>query len=537
MRATFPPAPPQRGNTPLWLTVLMVVLVLAGCQMPQQKPPDIRKDSDTHTHTSANPDQPTDAAAERPVRVPRIPMHDLPDALAADLWEDIRQSFQLDHGLDQSRVQQELRWLQSHPSYFTNLQERMQRYLPHIHAEIVARQLPGELALLPIIESALDPYALSRSGAAGLWQFIPTTATRFGLERNWWVDARRDPVQSTSAALDYLVYLNGHMRDWHLALASYNAGEGTILRAIANANGERSYWRLRLPRETSVYVPRLLAIAAAIADPDKHGIVLPDLTAETPFVTVDTHGPFDLTKAAAALGVDVGALYEWNPALNQWATPPQGPHHLHVPADLADTAQVSISAVPEDERVQWLRVRVAEGETLSHLARRHKTDVATLRSINRLNGSHIRAGQALLVPRSQPARGALAGPGRGSSHSYKVKPGDSLWAISRAHGLSVTALARANDLEPDQVLKVGQRLNIPATTAGTSANGSRRPEANREVIRKVRYGVRRGDSLARIATRFNVAVNDLVEWNKLDAKRYLQPGQNLLIYVNVTAAE
>ncbi|MFU8814821.1 MAG: LysM peptidoglycan-binding domain-containing protein [Pseudomonadales bacterium] len=507
-----------------------MLLILAGCQMLPQT------GSDTGVAKSSG----APALPVQLVEIPRIPHKALEPAADADLWEQIRSRFELDHALDRRRVQQQLRWLQANPHYLPRLQDRLQRYLPHIHAELVARDLPGELALLPIVESALDPYAFSHGGAAGLWQFMPVTASRFGLPRNWWVDARRDPVLATTAALDYLEYLHGYLQDWHLALAGYNAGEGRVRRAVRQSSGGSAFWDLRLPSETSAYVPRLLALAAVVADPAAYGLELPPLEPEPTFVTIATHGQFDLIRAAAALGIEVDALYEWNPALNQWATPPQGPHHLHVPVALADHAQQSISAVPEQERLQWLRIKVADGDTLSHIARRHKTDVATLRSINSLSSNRIRAGQALVVPRT--AARVAAGPASRPRPSveYRVKSGDSLWAIARAHRVSVDALARENQIGPREVLRVGSRLTIPraAPGAGTAAAVSGQPpHATRDVVRRVNYGVRRGDSLAKIASRFNVAIGDIAAWNELDVKNYLQPGQKLLIYVNVAAAE
>jgi membrane-bound lytic murein transglycosylase D len=527
MRATFPATPTTTGLQRA--LALAALIFLASCQLqPWLTPPE----NAAVTTTLAATESSTVAAFEiEPVALPAIDKKPLPPPKPVDLWTEIRDSFALDHALDQPRVQQELRWLKRHPSYLPRLQARMQRYLPYIHQRVRERGLPGELTLLPIVESALDPYAFSHGGAAGLWQFIPATAKRFGLPRNWWVDGRRDPVLATEAALDYLEYLYDRLDDWHLAVAGYNAGEGNVYRAVRRAGGERSFFALRLPRETRAYVPRLLALSAVVADPARHGITLPELSPERTFVTVETHGQFDLMKAAAVLELDLDTLYEWNPALNQWATPPDGPHALHVPMSLADVAQARISAVPEDQRVQWLRYEVDQGDTLSHIARRHHTDVATLKRVNRLAGTRIRVGQALLIPKSSDALAAYPVADRRPEGDYLVQPGDSLWSIAREHRIAVATLVKANHIGPKEVLRVGQRLVIPGTTPVTA------PAVSRDVVRKVRYGVRRGDSLSRIASKFNVAVRDLVRWNSLDVGKYLQPGQQLLIYVNVAAAE
>ncbi len=284
-----------------------------------------------------------------------------------------------------------------------------------------------------------------------------------------------------------------------------------------------------MPKETSAYVPRLLALAAVVANPDSYGLSLPEVTPEVQFATVDTEGQFDLIKAAEVLEVELDDLYRWNPALNQWSTPPEGPHRLHVPLAMADDAQARLSGVPEQERVNWLRIKIRNGDTLSQIARRYNTDMATLRKANNLRGSSIRAGKALLIPKSSQAMSNYPIASHQKRGDYQVRPGDSLWSIANAHQVSVAALVRTNHIGPKEVLSVGQRLDIPG-----AAPASR---ASRDMIRKVRYGVRRGDSLARIASKFNVAISDIARWNELSVDRYLQPGQSLLLYVNVAAAE
>ena len=466
----------------------------------------------TDLQPPVNPPQPP------PVINPRLTVVERPD-----LWRDIRRSFELRHHVQERRVQQELRWLERHPQYLNNLRPRLDRHLAYIHQRVRDRGLPGELALLPIVESALDPYAFSPGGAAGLWQFIPATGKRFGLARNWWYDGRRDPVAATEAALDYLEYLYKRFGDWSLVLAGYNAGEGNVRKALRRGGKDASFWELKLPRETSAYVPRLLALAALVDQPSQHGISLPALAPRVPFTVVNTSGQLDLGVAAAALGTDTATLYRWNPALNQWSTPPDGPHHLLLPVEIGGNAQVRIDAIPAHERVHWLRVTVRNGDTLGELANRYRTDVASLRQANNLRNTPIRAGRALLIPNSPDALQnpvARRTPGR----TYVVRPGDSLWTISRAQQIPLARLMKANHVGPRDVLRIGQQLTLP----GETSSG---------VIRKVRYGVRNGDSLARIASKFNVRVRDITTWNNINARDYLQPGQSLMLYVDVAAGE
>ncbi len=498
--------------------ILVVVALLVGCQThPTPSAPETVKF-----------EPPPPVAVPLPVIKPTVTY-----TLKPDLWRDIRDRFQLAHSLDQKRVQQELRWLRENPRYLHNLKPRMERFLAYIHGEVAARNLPGELALLPIVESALDPYAFSHGGAAGLWQFIPATAKRFGLQRNWWYDGRRDPIAATQAALDYLEYLHLLFEDWHIAVAGYNAGEGNVRRAQRKAAPDATFWEMSLPQETRMYVPRLLALAAVVTDPEAYGLTLPQLSPGVPFVAVDTQGQFDLAKAAETLAMELDSLYDWNPALNQWATPPNGPHRLMIPALDPSRSQAALSAVPASERVRWLRIKVANGDTLSEIAHRHRTDTATLRRVNNLTGSSIRAGQALYIPKSgsAPSRSPRGRTQQGLD--YAVRPGDSLWTISRAHGVSMTRIMKANHVGPKDLLKVGQTLRIPGVQrASPGADGD-----GREVIRTVRYGVRKGDSLARIAARFNVRISEIARWNQLDVNNYLQPGQSLKLHVNVAAGE
>lgn len=526
------PHAPMTATIQKWLGTTLAVVsltMLTSCQLQRGQ------HSASDEATLAQPDPLAASTLEpEPVPAPLSPPEIDPElALLPEqnFWHELRQGFSLDHSLEQARVQQELRWLKRHPHYLARLQQRIQRYLPYIYVEVMRRDMPAELALLPIVESALDPYAFSHGGAAGLWQFIPATGKRFGLTRNWWYDGRRDPVLATQAALTYLQYLENRFDDWYLALAGYNAGEGNVKRALKRGKGERDFFRLRLPKETSAYVPRLLALAAVVANPDSYGLSLPEVTPEIQFATIDTEGQFDLIKAAEALEVELDDLYRWNPALNQWSTPPEGPHRLHVPLAMADDAQLRLSGVPEQERVNWLRIKIRNGDTLSQIARRHNTDMATLRKANNLRGSSIRAGKALLIPKSSQAMSNYPIAGHQKRGDYQVKPGDSLWSIANAHQVSVAALVRTNQIGPKEVLNVGQRLDIPGVAPGAT------PGASRDMIRKVRYGVRRGDSLARIASKFNVAINDIARWNELSVDRYLQPGQSLLLYVNVAAAE
>ena len=472
------------------------------------------------------PEQAVEPAAVRPVVISRPPPTLTPRVdyrLRPDLWRDIRSGFALDHHLEKKRVQQELRWFTRNPTYLQRLQPRLQRHLGYIHQRVQARGMPTELALLPIVESALDPYAFSPGGAAGLWQFIPATGRRFGLNRDWWYDGRRDPIAATEAALDYLQQLHRRFSDWSLAVAAYNAGEGSVMRAQRRSPPGATFWELPLPRETRAYVPRLLALAALVKQPDAYQVELPQLDRKIPFSIVDTGSQIDVAIAARSLGVDIETLYQWNPALNQWATPPAGPHRLVVPGNTAASYQAQIASIPQDARVNWIRVKVAGGDTLSHIAHRHNTDVASLRKANNLRSNTIRVGQGLYIPKSSRAVDSYPPSRSRRDATYVVRQGDSLWTIGRKYGVSVTKLMKANHVGPKDALRVGQRLRVPNATD--------------KIIRTVNYGVRPGDSLAKIAARFNVQISDIASWNQLNVSNYLKPGQSLKLHVDVAAGD
>jgi len=241
-----------------------------------------------------------------------------------DLLGRLRDGFELERE-DNSRIQGELKWFVSHPDYLDRVFTRAQRYLPHITSELDRRGLPLELALLPIVESAYDPFAYSHGRAAGLWQMIPGTAKRFGIKQNWWYDGRRDVVDSTRAALEYLEHLHTYNEgNWLNAIASYNSGEGNVRKAVRRnraAGKPDDFWNLRLSKETSAYVPRLLALVEIVRDPAQFNVTLPYITDAPQFVVTDIDTQLDLALAAELAGVDVDTIYSFNPGYNRWRWP------------------------------------------------------------------------------------------------------------------------------------------------------------------------------------------------------------------------
>ncbi|MDJ0712169.1 MAG: LysM peptidoglycan-binding domain-containing protein [Woeseiaceae bacterium] len=465
-----------------------------------------------------------------------------------DIIEALRRGFELTYD-DNQRTAAELRWYKKHPDYLNRVFTRAQRYLPYIVAELERRDMPLELALLPIVESAFDPFAYSHGRAAGLWQMIPGTAKRFGIKQNWWYDGRRDIVDSTRAALDYLEYLHElNDGDWLNAIASYNSGEGNVLRAARNNRKKGKpvdFWNLKLPRETSMYVPKLLALVEIVADPGQHNLTLPVVVDEPQFVVTDIGGQLDLALAAELAGVDVDTIYRFNPGYNRWSTDPAGPHQLVLPIDVAETFVSALGEVPQRERVRWKRHKVESGEAISQIAEKYSTTVSALRAANNLRGNTIRAGHHLMIPvatkplsaYSQSADARLAKKQNrkrpGSKVEHVVSSGESFWTIAQRYKVTHRQLAAWNGMAPGDTLSVGKKL-VVWTKAGSDSPATS-PLTTGSTKRKLRYTVRNGDSLYIIARKFRVGIDQIARWNGLDKNKILRPGQKLTLHVDVTA--
>jgi len=466
-----------------------------------------------------------------------------------DVLARLRSGFALTYA-DNHRTAAEKKWFVKHPEYLNRVFKRAQRYLPHIVAELERRDLPLELALLPIVESAFDPFAYSHGRAAGLWQMIPGTAKRFGIKQNWWYDGRRDVIDSTRAALDYLEYLekfnNGN---WLNAIASYNSGEGNVRRAVrrnTRAGRPIDFWNLSLPKETIMYVPKLLALVEIVADPAKYNLTLPVVIDQPQFVVTDIGGQLDLALAAELAGIDVDTVYQYNPGYNRWSTDPSGPHSLVIPIDVAKQFAVALKAVPKSERVRWQRHKVRNGEAISQIAEQYNTTVTTIRAANNLTGNTIRAGHHLMIPiatkplstYSKSADARLAKTQNrtraGNKLEHIVAGGESFWTISRRYKVTTRQLAAWNGMAPRDTLSVGKKLVVWTNTAVATPRTSP-TQALGNTTRKLNYTVRSGDSLYLIARRFRVGIDQIARWNKIDKHKILRPGQRLTMYVDVTA--
>jgi membrane-bound lytic murein transglycosylase D len=503
-------------------------------------------------------------------------------AKPADLFARIRSGFML-QDVDEPAIDSQANWFANHPDFLSRTWSRASLWLYYIVGQLEQRNMPRELALLPVIESAFKPYAYSRADASGLWQFVSDTGRRFGLKQDWWYDGRRDPIEATRAALDYLQALHDEFNgDWLLAIAAYNCGELLVEREIQRnerLHRPTDFWHLRLPAETRGYVPELLAMRRIVADPAKYGLEFTPIPDEPYFVKVATGGQISLKVVADIAGISVDDLYELNPAFHRPWTDPTGPFWLLVPADAAEGLQQTLAQLTPDERMRVGHYTVQRRDTLAHIAREFKTSPEVIRELNGLSPREVPVVDAdLRVPApdiqlpEKVEQAALLADHRGRrsrgryvARVHVVRRGDTLYGIAQRMGTSVRSLAALNGISPSDTLHTGQRLRLRAGSASTrsagvhvhhsthtrrasllasaaarhaaSARASAAAEASAagraaaSVGRRLSYVVRRGDTVYRIARALRVTVHDLLAWNDMDDARNLRPGQVLVAFV------
>jgi membrane-bound lytic murein transglycosylase D len=466
-----------------------------------------------------------------------------------DAWHRLQQGMQLTPVLN-DRVSAQLNWYLNHRGYLERVMQRARLVLPFILDELEKNNLPTELALLPIVESAYQTFAYSHGRASGMWQIIPSTGRFLGLKQNWWYDGRRGIIESTRAAIGYLNTLAGEFNgDWDLALASYNAGPGKIRNAIRynrKRNRPTDFWHLtRIRKETKNYLPKLYALKELFGHPERYALELLPISNEPVFEIVDLDRQIDLALAAELAGLTINELYQYNPAFNRWATSPSGPHRLLLPKDKSEQFKQALSEVPAEKHIKWVRHKIRTGETLSEISRKYRTTTALIKSVNKIRGTQIRAGKYLTIPTatkslksytlSKTARlNKIQNTRRsGNKQVHVVRQGQSLWSISRRYGVSTNALARWNGMAPIDTLSVGQKLTVWTNKESPVQSLVNLTEAGpNRGLHALRYTIRKGDSLYRIANKFNIRISDIRRWNKIG--KYLQPGQKIKLYIDIT---
>ena len=512
---------------------LFLILILSGCQVSTISQPSPAPVIAPPSTTSQAVDQELTVIAES---APTLSQN-MPDY--TNVWQRIGAGLSLFESNPHPSVDNELQWYANNQKFIDRITERAAPFLFWIVEEIESRGLPLELALLPIIESGYNPSAYSSQHAAGLWQFMGPTAESYGLTQSWWYDGRRDPLSSTVAALDYLEMLYAEFdNDWLLALAAYNAGEGAVKSAIrrnTRANRSTEFWQLPLPGETVGHVPRLLAIAKLIANATDYGVILPVIPNEAYLEVVELNFQIDLALASNAANLEPGLLRTLNPGYLQWATHPDNPQYLVVPKSKSEEFRAAIANIPVEKRVTWDRYEIRSGDTLGGIATQFNIKVDVLQKVNNLIGSRIVAGRSLMIPRfsSLQLTSVPTTAFQGSSsfqaapNSYRVRRGDNLWRIARKFDLHSFEIAKWNSISIDSLLHPGQVLVLtpPGFIASLDISESGMPD-------KVLYRIVKGDSLARIAGKFGLTVDDIVAWNNLNPKALVFPGQELELFVS-----
>jgi membrane-bound lytic murein transglycosylase D len=447
-----------------------------------------------------------------------------------DIWDVVRNGYQLQDEIGiHPRIEQQRLWFVSNPSFVEKVGERSSPYIHYIVERLRERDMPMELALLPMIESAYNPFAYSSANAVGLWQFIPSTGRYFNLRQTSWYDGRRDVMASTNAAMNYLSRLHEMFNgDWLLALAAYNAGEGRVSRAIERNQKlglPTDYWNLALPQETQNYVPKLLALSQVVLTPQAYGVSLNPIANEPYFEQIAVKKGVDLSRVAELADLDEDLLYQLNPAFKKRITL-DGPQHLLVPTDKAETLVATLTAMKPQELLNWQQYTVRSGDNLHSIANRYQLTVSALKDLNKLSSNRLRIGQVLSIPGQpalQPNQPTLQNVATRATtpRSYRVKSGDSLWQIAKAHKVSVKDVRHWNKLSGNN-LRAGQTLALHAGSMPLAANGERRSTRY--------YKVRKGDSLSLIAKRHKVQLKNLRRWNPQTSSA-LKPGQTLTLYL------
>lgn len=454
-----------------------------------------------------------------------------------DVWQRVRAGFIMTPASPLNKpTQKQLSRFLKNPQYLDIVAERARPYLHHIVSELDKRNMPMEIALLPVIESGFKPYVYSSSGAAGIWQFMPATGRVFGLEQNGWYDGRRDIVASTDAALDYLQKLHGDFGDWQLALAAYNAGEGRVGRAIKKnkkAGKNTDFWSLDLPAETTAYIPKLMAVSHLVFQPSHYGLTLRPIENKPVFAVVGTGSQLDLALAAELAGITSDELYQFNPGFNYWATQPGGPHEIVLPIEKVDNFKRKLAALPAQDRMQWERHKIKQGESLGVIAENYNTTVSVLKKTNKLRSNNIRAGRHLLIPVSvgkasdfvshdKVAKKKIAKKPKNSRKVvHVVQKGDTWWDLANDYDVDVRQLASWNGKLPRDTLSLGQKLTVWSSDNQASPNNSK----------AIDYQIKSGDSLWKISKQFDVSVAEVREWNGLSARALLKPGQTLKLFL------
>ena len=469
------------------LAFVLAAALLAGCATPS--PPGMPGDPVLTTGPVAKPQVP--GGPLQAITPGQVGSHQIASTEPPkELWDRIRRGFAMPD-LQNELVTDREQWYASRPDYIQRMTERSSKYLFHIVEELERRQMPTELALLPFIESAFNPQAVSSAKAAGMWQFMPATGKYFDLKQNAFRDDRRDVLASTRAALDYLQKLYGMFGDWHLALAAYNWGEGSVGRAIAKnqrAGLGTSYTDLNMPAETRLYVPKLQAVKNIVANPQAFRTELPLIENHPYFQQVLITRDIDVALAARLADVKIEDFKALNPSAHRPVIIAAGTPQILLPWDNATVFQRNFEAYTQGQYASWTAWSAPSTMNAAEAARRTGMSEADLRSVNNIPPRMlIKAGSTLLVPRSAKVENDVTSHVADTAQvsfspevvtrrtTVKARKGESVATIAKRYGLSAASVAEWNKVSTSSAFKLGQQVVVflPVKSHASASSRSR----------------------------------------------------------------
>lgn len=491
--------------------VLLASLLLAGCQS---------------THIPESSQKSNEIASKSAYS--SLEWLKTPSGQYQDLWNYVGNDLSI-KAPNNDRVKREKARYLKNKSYLPTVANRAEPYMYWIVEQIKQRDIPMEIALLPIVESEFNPHVVSPAKAAGIWQMVPTTGSYYGLRQDEWFDGRKDVIASTKAALDMLERLNEMFDgDWLLTVAAYNSGEGRILNAVKRNKSRglpTDFWSLSLPKETTVYVPRLLALADVVKNAERYGIDMPISNPDKAIDQIDIGQQIELAQVAKLSGVPLNKLKSLNAGYKHKVTPPNGPHRIAIPKSHTERF-INALAAHDNRFIDSVSYVVKSGDSLDSIATAYQSNRYIIAKTNQLADASLKAGRKIIIPaynsvvnesllkqKSQKEKKQVVE----RKGRYTVVSGDSLYKIARKLGVGMNDLQRWNSLGKNAMLRPGHQLTY---------------YVNSNNARKITYSIKRGDTMTSIARQFNLDIEDMLSWNTTLANAHqLSLGDKLTLYV------
>lgn len=482
---------------------------------------------------------------------------------ADNLWDILRDEFSLRHFEESYAVQNKIDWYMRNQDYLLRVASRAAPYLYYISQQVRKRHLPAELVLLPIVESAYDPFSVSSVGASGIWQLMPGTAMSLGVKQDLLYDGRRDIIASTRAALNYLAYLQSFFEgNWLLAIAAYNTGEGNVLSAIKRnirEGRDTEFWSLPLARETRDYVPSLLALAAIISRPDKYPVYLPPIRNAPYLAQIDVGKKMDVKIAAKLAGITLKHFSQLNPGVTGSSIARGNAFKLVLPIENVEKFTENLARYAITPTINWSHYKVKPGDTLVSLARKFQISPSEIRKMNHLSKLTIKPGMNLLIPdegktenidkedttfkpevviakrkiKNKPKTKYVAQ--KSLNKNYNLKPGDTIYMVKKSDTLTkiakrfnipVKTIRTINQLTNTQ-LAIGKQIVVPTGQPKSAPSGFKMIKPGDTV-----YMVRKGDTIEKIARRFKTTASAIRISNLIDNTSLIE-GERIIIPTHV----